>query len=782
MRVAVDAITDRPERTFDYLVPPGWDVPPPGSLLLVPYGRRVVLGYALASEQDAPVPDADLREIESVVGEPILTGELLGVAERVATHYRAPLGMTISAMLPAGLESRLERRWQVTDPTALPDDVRAAVDADGMIADADLRRGVRETVARPMMERLRRRGAIRAAWTLRRPAGGPVRVTTLRAVARPADASPLRGARQRALAELIGPVPRTIPELADELGVEAGTLMEPARALERRGIAELGWREVERDPLAHRVVRPAMRHALAAEQASAAAAIDALPPGGEALLQGVAAGGKTEVYLAAAETALARGEDCVLLVPEISLVTQLADRVRATFGDAAVAVMHSGLSAGERHDTWWRILRGGARIVLGTRMAVFAPMPRLGLIVIDEEHDGAYKQDRAPRYDARWVARRRAEATGARLVLGTATPEMVTYHRAVHEGGVHLALLERRAGRAPTVELVDMRAELAAGERSIFSRPLQASLAELRPGVEQAILLMNRRGASTFVLCRDCGFSLRCPECDLPFVYHLDGSLLRCHHCGRTAAVPSVCPSCGGVRIRYFGAGTQRVEAELRRLLPSLRAGRLDSDAIARRRGYESVYDDFSEGRLDVLVGTQMVAKGLDLPRVTVVGVVAADVTLNLPDYRAAERTFQLVAQVTGRAGRGPRPGRVIVQTYAPEHYALRAAAKVDVDGFAAEELARRRLLGYPPFALLARLAVADPDRSRAEERAAMVRDAVASEDVEALGPLPTYVPRRAGRWWMQVVLRAADEESRRAALERVPPGVVVDVDPESLL
>jgi primosomal protein N' (replication factor Y) len=353
----------------------------------------------------------------------------------------------------------------------------------------------------------------------------------------------------------------------------------------------------------------------------------------------------------------------------------------------------------------------------------------------------------------------------------------------VRAGEVRRARLTgRRVGRRPSVELVDLRAELAEGNRSIFSRRLDQALAALRVGTEQAILLVNRRGASTFILCRDCGNALRCPDCDLPYVFHLVGGELRCHHCGRRAAPTQRCPTCGSARIRYFGAGTQRVEAEVRRRYPRLRVARLDSDAVAARRGFESVYDDFRDGRTDLLVGTQLAAKGLDLPAVTLVAVVAADVTLNLPDYRAAERTFQILAQVAGRAGRGDLPGTVIIQTYAPEHYAVRAAAALDVDGFAGEELLRRGLLGYPPATHLARLLIADPDRGRAERRAREAAASVAIDGVDVRGPVPSWIARRAGRWRYQVVLRAEKLADRAAALARVPAGVGIDVDPESLL
>jgi primosomal protein N' (replication factor Y) len=710
----------------------------------------------------------------------MLTGDLLALAEDIAAYYRAPVGTTLAAMLPPGLESRLHRRWRIVEEDELPAGLAAAADADGEVTDAALMRLAPKRGRDAWLERLRRARAITPRWELRPPEVSARRVRVLRPAA--SGSAPRRNAPlQHALLGAIADGERTFPELAEVLGVEPASLLAPARRLAAIGAAELVWRDVERDPLAHRAAGAPASEQLAGEQLVALGAIRSLGAGGELLLEGVAAAGKTDVYLAAVAEVVVAGGSAIVLVPEVSLIPQVADRLRAVAGDQ-LAVLHSGLSAGERHDEWWRILRGEARVVAGTRSAVFAPLSDLALIVVDEAHDGGYKSDRTPRYDARWAALRRAAVTGARLVLSTATPDVVTMSR-VRGGLVERARLrERRVGSAPEVELVDMRDELAANNRSIFSRPLHRALADLKPGSEQAILLMNRRGAASFVLCRDCGESLRCPDCDLPFVYHSAGARLRCHHCGRTADPPERCPHCGSGRIRYFGAGTQRVEAELRASFPRLRVARLDSDALAARRGFESVYDDFRDGRVDVLVGTQLAAKGLDLPSVTLAAVVAADVTLNLPDYLAAERTFQLLAQVAGRAGRGPMPGLVLIQTYAAEHYAVRAAARMDVDGFADEELVRRKLLGYPPATLLARLLIADPDRSRAEVRGRAAAEAVSLPGIEVHGPLPAYVPRRAGRWRLQVVLRALDEASRAAALERVPAGVAIDVDPESLL
>lgn len=778
VRVAVEALADRPERAFSYRLPPELGTPAPGSLLLVPYGRRLALGYLLPWTPD-PEPEIELRSVEAVVSAPMLTLDLLALAEEIAVYYCAPLGATIAAMLPPGLESRLERHWTSPDASLLPDSLRAVLSGSEEITDAALKRALGPRWS-AVTDRLRRSGALAARWSLRPPELGARRVRTLRRLPdadAPARAAPL----QRAILDALGSEARSVPELAEEIGVDSSSVLAAGRRLVARGAATMDWQTVERDPRAHRPTEVARDHPLAGEQQAALVQLEGLAAGGELLLEGVAAAGKTDVYLAALARVLAEGGTAIVLVPEVSLVTQLADRVASLVGDD-LAVLHSGLSAGERHDTWWRMLRGEARVVVGTRMAAFAPLSDLQLIVVDEAHDGAYKADRTPRYDARWVARRRGALTGAHVVMGTATPDVVSVAR-VRGGLVHRArLVERRVGRTPSVEVVDLRAELAEGNRSIFSRALTSALSGLRQGSEQAILLINRRGAATFVLCRDCGESLRCPDCDLPFVFHLSGGQLRCHHCGRTAKPPEKCPHCGSSRIRYFGAGTQRVEAELRTRFPQLRVSRLDSDALAARRGFEAIYDDFRDGRVDVLVGTQLAAKGLDLPSVTLAAVIAADVTLNLPDFLAPERTFQLLAQVAGRAGRGDQPGRVLIQTYAASHYAIRAAARMDVDGFADEELPRRRLLGYPPASVLARLLVADPDRSRAEARGRDAAEVVARPGVEVHGPLPSYVPRRAGRWRFQVVIRAQDEVARAAALERVPPGVAIDVDPESLL
>ena len=771
VRVAVDAQVDRPERTFTYRLR-ARDEADPGSLLLVQYGARLALGYLLEGEPD-PVQEAVV--VEAVVSGPVLTPDLLALAEAVAVRYRAPIGLTLAAMLPPGLESRLQRRWEVLDGEGLG----VPTLAGETVTEGQLR-SLGVPVTSRWIEARRRAGAIRAAWRLRPPTSGPRSVWMVRR--RALEGRPVRGRVQVALLEALRDGEGTLPELAKRLGRSPGSLLTATRSLEAAGWVDLEPVADRRDPLEHRQPGAARAEHLVGEQMAALDAIRALSPGAELLLEGVAASGKTDVILAAVEAAVADGTSAIVLVPELALVPQIADRLRGTVGKA-VSALHSGLSDGERHDEWQRILAGSGQVVVGTRSAAFAPCRDLGLVVLDEAHDQGYKSDRAPRYDTRWVARERARLTGARLVLATATPDVVMAHRTRTGLALRARLADRRVGARPRMTVVDMRAELAGGNRSVLSATLADALAALPgDGTQQAILLINRRGASTFVLCRDCGEPLRCPECQLPFVHHLATAQLRCHHDGRTAPLPSRCPACGSRRIRYFGAGTQRVEAEVRAQLPHLRVARMDSDALSARRRFESIYDDFVAGRTDVLVGTQVAAKGLDLPTVILAGVVAADVTLHLPDYLAAERTFQLLAQVAGRAGRGPMPGQVVIQTYAPQHPAIQAAANLDVDRFIDQELPRREAFGYPPFGALARLLVADADRRRGERRARAAAEAVSGPEVEVLGPLPAWVPRRAGRWRWQIVVRAPNEAVRAESVARAPAGVGIDVDPGSLL
>jgi primosomal protein N' (replication factor Y) len=504
------------------------------------------------------------------------------------------------------------------------------------------------------------------------------------------------------------------------------------------------------------------------------------------LLDGVTGGGKTAIYVEAIAASLEAGRPALVLVPEIALALPLVDRLRADL-DARVALVHSGLGDGERADEWRRIRAGDVDIVVGTRLAVVAPLADVGVVIVDEEHDPAYKSDRTPRLQARDAAIELAARAGAAVILGSATPAVESLGRALDGRYDRVVLPTRPTGLPPTVEVVDMRAELAEGNRGLLSAALDDALAALDTAAgEQAILVLNRRGTASVVLCRDCGHVQACPDCERPLVYHQAGTTMRCHHCGRAAPLATRCPNCRSPRIRYLGGGTERVEREVRERHPGLRVARLDRDVAERRGAAERVVDAFSAGQVDVLVGTSLVAKGLDVPGVTLVGVVSSDVALNLPDERAAERTYQLLDQAVGRAGRGDRPGRAILQTYQPDHPVIRAVAAHDGGPFYAEELALRRRFGSPPFGSLLKLTVALPERDAAEREgeamAARLRQRATETGASTVvvGPAPAYIARRNDRWRFHVILRGDDPLGLLGG-DPGPPWSV-DVDPESLL
>jgi primosomal protein N' (replication factor Y) len=743
---------------------------------------------------------------------PLLPPLGLELAGWIAAHYLAPPAIVLRAMLPPGLLERLELVAELA-PGVSDTGASAGLATDATSADllGQLERGPRPVrdLAGPdgragLLRRLRvleAESRVSLEWTLIGAGARPryerwirASVTGREVAARLADGGrpPGRalGPRQTdALAELVAAPTGELP--AAELGGRHGTAA--VAGLVRRGLAEAEIRERPRRPLAARPVgrrggRPPASDLLPAQAEAvdrivgAIAARDPRP----LLLDGVTGGGKTAIYVEAIAAALELGRPALLLVPEIALALPLVDRLRADL-DARVALVHSGLGEGERADEWRRIRAGEVDIVVGTRLAVLAPLRDVGLIVIDEEHDAAYKSDRTPRLQARDTAIELAHLAGAAIVLGSATPAVESVGHARAGDYDRIVLPIRPVGEAPTVEVVDLREELAAGQRGLLSRSLASALAGLDTAIgEQAILVLNRRGTASVVLCRDCGYVQACPDCERPLVYHQAGTTLRCHHCGRATPLASRCPSCGSPRIRYLGGGTERVEREVRETFPSLRVGRLDRDIVERRGAAERVIDAFSEGRLDVLVGTSLVTKGLDIPSVTLVGIVSSDVALNLPDERAAERTYQLLVQAIGRAGRGALPGRAIIQTYQPEHPAIQAAALADRTAFYDTELALRERFGSPPFGRLVKLTVGLTDPVAAEREAHAMADRLRERATErgaavaVVGPAPAYIARRADRWRWNVVLRGADPVALLDGGVDVPWSV--DVDPESLL
>ena len=574
-----------------------------------------------------------------------------------------------------------------------------------------------------------------------------------------------------------------------------------------------------RDPLAGKAFTLAQPPILTTEQRDVLAKIvPALDHFGKPfLIHGVTGAGKTEIYLQAIARVLRRGKGVIFLVPEIMLATQIIERVRARFPDR-VAVWHSALSPGERFDTWERVRDGKLSIVVGARSALFAPIQQLGLIIVDEEHEPAYKQDRAPTFHAREAAIELARLNDAPVILGSATPDVVSFRKAergeyrllslpnrilahAEHLAVQAALLKKKRANItvprgksvvtlplPPVEVVDLREELKAGNRSIFSRALSTAIAETLNRDEQIILFLNRRGTATFVMCRDCGYVANCPRCDSTLTFHQPSGQLVCHHCGYRGESPSVCPECGSERIRYFGLGTERVEAALKRQFPQARPIRLDRDTTRKPGSHYTFLQHFIAGRANVMIGTQMVAKGLDLPLVTLVGVISADTGLYLPDFRAAERTFQVLMQVAGRAGRSPLGGKVIVQTYTPDQHAIIAAAAHDYHTFYRDELAFRYEQGYPPFKRLARLTFAGYGREQSQAEAETLAnelrlwvDREGFPAVEIIGPAPTYVQRVGNRFRWQILVRAPNPAEILRPVP-LPLNWRVDIDPVSLL
>lgn len=657
-QVIVDIVHENVAHTFSYGIPEGMALSV-GQRVEVPFGRMIKEGIIVGFSETCDVPPDKLRCIRAPLEEyPAVLPPLLTLARQMADQAHCPLAETLRLMLPAEMRGgRVAVKTQPVAQLAIPPcEVDAAIERQG------------RSQKRRMLLNLLRDGDIHP------------------------------------MAELRALVHEPLTSL---------------RMLEDAGLVRLTEEEVLRRPAgeADAVVTDPLLTPYQQE------ALDEVLPDlhagrGKYLLHGVTGSGKTEVFIRLVRHVLGMGRSAIILVPEIALTPQMVSWFRARFGDTA-AVLHSRLSAGERFDEWRRIRLGRAKVVIGARSAVFAPCENLGIIVVDEEHESTYLSDRHPRYDAREVAAWRTENEHATLLLASATPSILSFAKARRGDYTLLEMPHRVNDRPmPEVTVVDMRREIGNGNRSVFSGLLMQKLRACMHRGEQAMLLMNRRGYNSFVSCRSCGLTMKCPNCDVALTYHLSGGdgRLHCHYCGFVTDTPSTCPQCASRYIRYFGAGTQKVEEELHRLLPGIGVVRMDIDTTSGKEGHARLLDEFRSGRARILVGTQMIAKGLDFPRVTLVGVVAADMTLNLPDYRSRERTFQLLTQVAGRAGRGSIPGEVIVQTYKPEDEIIQASARQDYRAFFESEFARRRTGLYPPFTILARLLVESPSELHARQ------------------------------------------------------------------
>ncbi len=816
-------------QSFSYAVPDGMTLQP-GDAVFVPFGRRFLQGVVM---QVVEVPAFhDPKPVDAPISDvPVISAAHVELARWLADYYLAPLFAAVALMLPPGFERKPLTFYESAvsveelDNYKIPPRQLAVLThliAAGRSEAREIERASKLKGVAIALSQLTQRGLIQRSFGMARPT---VRPKTARYVQLIAPTSviemaitDLTAARKGRLAKALRLLLDAEPSLpASELRLRAGATLPVLRPLAEDGLIEVKDEPVERDPLAGRNYAPREASPLTREQLTTLAPVVAALDTDHSqsfLLHGVTGSGKTEIYLTALQRAIDLGKRAIVLVPEIALTPQTVRRFAERF-PGQVAVLHSGLSQGELFDQWHGIREGRYAVVIGSRSAIFAPQPNLGLIVIDEEHEWTYKQNEpSPRYHAREAAETLAKLTGAVLLLGSATPDVISYQKALW--GIHrlLELKERvRPVRdsdgnilsihsstvLPPVDVVDMREELKGGNRSIFSRSLQIGLHQAIENGEQAILFLNRRGSAGFLQCRDCGYVPQCSACAIALGYHrrgVSGNIERlvCHQCNRSRGPLASCPMCGGARLRPMGLGVEAVEEAVQDLLPGVRTLRWDRDVTQGRHAHEQILASFMDGKADVLVGTQMVAKGLDLPAVTIVGVISADIGLHIPDFRSSERTFQLLTQVSGRAGRsGPADGdsslsgRVVVQTYTPDNYAIVAAAQHDYHAFFEAEVELRRAQAYPPFTRLARLVYshtnADYGMQQAERMVSALRADISQRGlpgVEIIGSAPPYIPKWHGRFRWQITVRSPDpvELLRDVTLAE---GWILDIDPASI-
>lgn len=780
-----------PRRTFTYAVPA--DMAPLiqlGARVLVPFGKRQLTGYAVALyeqlEPDLGIDESDVKSVSELIDRsPLINDEIITLTKWAADYYAASWGEMLKATLPAGINSAVEQVVAITDSGR--EELLRRINLKPVRAQILKRLASVTELSRREIER--EFGQSAAGRALRELLGVSQIAVAERAVAekvRPKRRKAVRlsppGAEVAEAKPLTDPQQRIIESLkkADgemmftELLETAATGGSSVNTLAKRGVVEVFTQEVLRDPFAGSSSTVFSEIVLNADQAFVLSEIEkALHDGGYGgfLLHGVTGSGKTEVYIRSMRKALDMGRSALMLVPEIALTPIFSRRLRSVFG-TDVAILHSNLSAGERFDEWRRIRSGSARVVIGTRSAVFAPLDNIGLLIVDEEHDASYRQHDSPFYNARDVSVMRANFGGAVVVLGSATPSLETYHNA-QSGKYRYLRLENRIGNRPLAraELIDMREVFKqAGKDVVLSPQLVSAIEATHAKGEQSIILLNRRGFSQFVLCRTCGERLRCKNCDITLTYHRHDTKLVCHYCGFTAITPRKCPFCESEFLYFIGQGTEQVEDILRNRFPQLNITRIDRDTMAKRGQLTKALLAFDAGETDMLVGTQMLAKGHDFHNVTLVGVISVDIGLGLPDFRSAERTFQILTQVAGRAGRGDLPGRVLIQTYYPEHYALRHASEQNYESFYKEEVRFRSQLSYPPFVVLASILVKNKDEDAALRNANIVKNALDAANPDKacriLGVAPASLARLKNEYRMQILIKSTSRKKLRETLE----------------
>jgi len=796
--VIVDVSTYHVDRPFDYQVPVEWiSVIELGSRVKVPFGPRNVLGFVVGLKKETDVPLNKLKAINQILDmEPVLTEEMLRMAKWLKNDTICYEIDALQVMLPSALRAKYEKMIKLQQGQQLPLEVQAIF---GKRQRANFKEFERAGLL-PLLKQLVADNIVTIEYVVKQQGNVKeirmVQITADQQLIERALEQSSRAVKQRLLLQWmcqhLGEV-FTPQRICDEAGVSISVL----EAVIDKGAAQFIQEEVFRDPFTKEVSRTQALQLTDEQQVALQAITTAMDQqmAQTFLLHGVTGSGKTEVYLQAIQKVLEEGKEAIMLVPEISLTPQMTERFRSRFGEM-VAVMHSGLSVGEKYDEWRKIQQGKVKVVVGARSAIFAPFTNIGLIILDEEHESTYKQEDSPRYHARDVAIWRSEFYKCPIILGSATPALESFARA-KKGVYKLLSLKHRAlhQALPTVFIADMREELRQGNRSMFSQSLIEAIRLRLEKKEQMVLFLNRRGYSSFVLCRDCGTVVQCPNCDISLTYHRTTEKLKCHYCGYEEHVPQICPQCQSDHIRYFGTGTQKVEEELYKLFPEARVLRMDVDTTKHKGAHEEILETFGAGQADILLGTQMIAKGLDFPNITLVGVLSADTSLHLPDYRAAERTFQLLTQVSGRAGRHDKLGEVIIQTYTPEHYAIELAKTQEYEPFYEREMFLRRRSNYPPYYFVALIQLSHEDVMMAAEYAGRVADWLRgnlSNQVAIIGPTTASIARLQNRYRYQCLIKYKIEPNLIPVLQRllamyraewIKQGILmtVDLDPSTI-
>lgn len=796
--VIVDVPAYAIDRPFDYIVPKKWQsVIQRGSRVKVPFGPRAILGYVVALSDETAVEASKLKSITTLIDvEPVLTEELLQLADELAYETICLKIEALQVMLPSAMRARYDKQLVIRKEEDIPSILQSVVRNRLVVPLKEI-----DELHYPLIRTLIRQQVVEIETVMKQQHAKKktrmIHIPSLAILLEKVSEIQPNATRQQQLMEWLFEHPNeriastTLQKEADitpnvlknfiEKGILTETFEETYRILDDSTLTVdrvETLTEGQRNAL-HKIVQ----------------AIDE-PKNTTFLLRGVTGSGKTEVYLRAIERVLERGEEAIVLVPEISLTPQMTARFKARFGKR-VAVMHSGLSPGEKYDEWRKVKRGEVDVVVGARSAVFVPFTKIGLIILDEEHESTYKQEDAPRYHAREVAKWRATYHQCPVLLGSATPALESYARAAKGVYTLLEMDERpKTSTLPTVEVVDMREELRFGNRSMFSQTLKEAIQRRIERDEQVILFLNRRGFSSFVLCRDCGLVLGCPNCDISLTYHRATNEMKCHYCDYHVSPPSNCPQCQSEHIRFFGTGTQQVEQALYEEIENARVVRMDVDTTSRKGAHEKLLKQFEEQKGNILLGTQMVAKGLDFPNVTLVGVIAADTTLHLADFRAAERTFQLLTQVSGRAGRAELPGEVVIQTYSPEHYAIQLAKRQQYVPFYETEMKMRKWSNYPPFYFIVLIQLSHPNAAvvakYAHRVARYLRDAFESSTI-VLGPAPAVINRIKNRYRYQCLIKYKKEprlyevlhqlmHMYRTAWQKEDVRMTINIEPSSIL